>query len=97
MPQNVTTKLRGVLLSSMAFLLLAGMTGAAYASDNRSIEQQCEQGRLDLQIKDQNEPWKDGVYGTWVASNMAPGERSGLRRFLCGPAERRKGKDISDV
>jgi hypothetical protein len=67
-------KLRVPLFSAMAFVLLAGMTGGVYAGDGRSPAPTCTEGRLDLQIKDQNEPWKDGVYGTWVANNMAPGD-----------------------
>ena len=31
---------------------------------------------LDLQIKDQNEPWGNGVSATWVMDNMKPGDVS---------------------
>lgn len=31
---------------------------------------------LDLQVKDQNEPWGNGVSATWVMDNMKPGDTS---------------------
>ena len=59
--------------------------------------QQCEQGSLDLQIKDQDEPWKDGVYGTWVASNMAPGDVLTFDGSFVGLRSDRKGETVIDV
>jgi hypothetical protein len=71
-------RLRGILLSLMAVLLVSGMIGAAYACpDNNS---QCHHDncrckcKIDLKLKDQDEGWGDGVTATWTATSMAPGD-----------------------
>ncbi len=62
------------LLVSMAFVFLTGMTGAVYAGSSSGPAPQCGGHGIDLKIRDQDEPWRDGVSGTWVARNMAPGQ-----------------------
>jgi hypothetical protein len=73
-------RVRGILLSLMAILVVSGMTGAAYAwpgnngkchYDNCYCRCQC---KTDLKLKDQDEGWGDGVTATWTATSMAPGD-----------------------
>jgi hypothetical protein len=68
--------LKGTLFSLMAVGMTIGMMGAVYAKTDSPVQPNCSQNlgnHLDLQIKDQNESWRDNVTGTWVANNMAPG------------------------
>jgi hypothetical protein len=72
----MSINLRATLLGLMAVALVIGMMGAVYAKADTGIQPYCSPGpgsRLDFQIKDQNESWRDNVSATWTASNMAPG------------------------
>jgi hypothetical protein len=65
---------KGILLSLMAVLLVSGMTGVAYAwPDGNNDRNRFSHHNLDLKLKDQDEPWGDGVSATWTATDMAPG------------------------
>ncbi len=66
---------KGLLLSLIMVLITIGMMGTAYAKTDDCITPQCTDDCSNLQIKDQNEPWGDGVSGTWMAANMAPGNQ----------------------
>lgn len=67
--------MKGILLSLMAILLVSGMTGAAYASsDGINKQNNFSDNKVDLKLKDQDEPWGDGVSETWVVTDMAPGD-----------------------
>jgi hypothetical protein len=65
---------KAVLLAAMAVILVSGYIGAAYACFTMPYYGIYSWGQTDLKIKDQDEPWKDGVFGTWTADNMAPGD-----------------------
>lgn len=71
--------MRKLLVVGLAIFLslLIGLVGAgtwAFLSDTEaSSGNSFSAGTLDLKIRDQDEPFGDGVTGTWTASNMAPG------------------------
>jgi hypothetical protein len=65
------------LLSLISVFLTSGMMGVVYAHSDNDYQtncQPCPGSTVDLKIRDQNEPWRDGVTSTWMAGNMAPGD-----------------------
>lgn len=64
-------KAKGILIGLTAVLLVSGVMGVAYATSNGDNNPDHE---IDLKLKDQDEPWQDGVSATWTATNMAPGD-----------------------
>lgn len=64
----------------LALLLVAGMAGAgtwAYFSDTESSTVNTFQaGTFDLNLRDDNEDWSDGVTASWAISNMKPGQET---------------------
>jgi hypothetical protein len=71
------TKIKIVLLVSMAIVVASGSISAAYACYETPHCPPHHPGciqQTDLKICDQDEAWADGVSGTWMASNMAPGD-----------------------
>lgn len=70
--------MRQALLALMAIGLAMSLAGAgvmAYFSDTEtSSGNTLQAGTLDLKIRDQDEPWGDGVTATWTASDMKPGD-----------------------
>lgn len=68
-------KVKGILLSLIAILLVSGMMGVAYAkSDGINKQNHFSHNGVDLKLIDQDElSWQDGVSATWVVTNMAPG------------------------
>ncbi|MFA5309360.1 MAG: hypothetical protein WC370_07765 [Dehalococcoidales bacterium] len=67
-------KLKAILLAAMAVILVSGYIGAAYACFNLPFYGIYSWGQAELKIRDQDESWRDGVFATWTASNMAPGD-----------------------
>lgn len=69
-------RVKGILLSLMAVLLVSGMMGVAYASANNvNTQNNFSDSSLDLKLNDQNDlTWRDGVTATWKTTNMAPGD-----------------------
>jgi len=69
---------RPAVLGLMAIALAASIMGAttlAYFHDvETSSGNTFTAGSLDLKIKDNNEPWGDGVSRTWVITDLVPGE-----------------------
>jgi len=65
-----------LLLVVMAVVVASGSIGAAYACyiPGYPPHQPGPSARLDLKLCDQDEGWADGVSGTWMASDMAPGD-----------------------
>jgi hypothetical protein len=70
------TRIRIIIFSLVAVLAAMVAMGAAYTAT------ECCTGtgqggvhaqNIDLKIKDQDEPWRNGVSSTWKALNMAPG------------------------
>lgn len=77
----------------MAIVLATGMMGAVYARTDCPEEPRCEpEQRLDLKLKDQDEPWRDGVTATWVARNMAPGDEYAFEGCFVGLRSNVKGR-----
>jgi hypothetical protein len=69
-------RIKCLLLVAMAVIFASGSIGAAYACYVPSPPPRppAPSTRLDLKLSDQDERWRDGVSGTWTASNMAPGD-----------------------
>ena len=71
-------KVKKTLFSLMAILLAVGLVGGgafAYFSDvETSTGNTFTAGTLDMQIKDVDDPWGDGVTATWVSPDWKPGE-----------------------
>jgi len=76
-------KIGGALLGVLMIIIASGMIGAVYACPDYGWHNPppagifCNPnppGRMDLQIRDQDEGWGDGVRATWTAGNMAPGD-----------------------
>lgn len=65
-----------LLLVVMAVVVASGSIGAAYACyvPGYPPRPPGPVTRLDLKLSDQDESWADGVSGTWMASDMAPGD-----------------------
>lgn len=55
-------------------LLLAGTTLAFFWDLESSWGNTLATGTIDLKIKDNNEPWGDGVTATWTIDDMKPGQ-----------------------
>jgi len=70
--------MKKLLLSILAIFLVIGLVGAGtnawFQDTETSTGNTFTAGTLDLKIRDQDEPWGDGVTATWTASNMAPGD-----------------------
>ena len=70
--------MKKILVSVMVIAMVAGLIGAgisAFFSDTEtSTGNTFTAGTLDLQVKDNNEGWGDGVTATWTMSNMKPGD-----------------------
>jgi len=65
-------KVKGIALSLVGLLLVAGIMGTVYARTERPSN---PDHKVDLKLSDQDEPeWQDGVSATWTATNMAPGD-----------------------
>jgi hypothetical protein len=84
-------KIGAVLLSVMAIILASGMIGAIYACPDDgnyfSPGTNCypnPPGRMDLKIRDQDEGWRDGVWATWTARAMAPGDEFAFNGHFVG-------------
>ena len=65
-----------VSLSIIGLVAVIAITGTiAFFQDlETSAGNTFSAGSLDLKIRDQNEPYKDGVVGTWTAGNATPGD-----------------------
>lgn len=72
--------LTAILTIVMVAVLASGATVAFFSDTETSRGNTITTGTpVDLKIKDNNEPWGDGVTATWTMSNMKPGdELSGL-------------------
>ncbi len=71
--------MRARLLYSMivviASALILTVSTYAYLSDSEtSYDNRIEDGTIELMLKDNNEPWSNGVTGTWVIQDMKPGQ-----------------------
>ncbi len=84
---------KGLFLSLIMVFITVGMMGTAYARTDDTITPQCttSDDRLNLQIKDQDEPWGNGVSSTWTASNMAPGNQYDFTGSFVGLRSSSKG------
>ena len=65
-------KYKSILIIIISLVLVSSYIGVVYACLG-SPDYDRLFDWIDLKIKDQNEPWKDGVSATWTARNMAPG------------------------
>ena len=82
-----------LLVTALAVAAMAGVVGVVYACpETGGIN--CSSQRIDLKLKDQDEPWRDGVRATWTALNMSPGQEYtfegsfvGLRSNVWGTAD----------
>jgi hypothetical protein len=64
-----------VILCVMVIILTSGAINTAYACpENDMYCYPSTPAYRDLEIRDQDETWADGVYGTWTACNMKPGD-----------------------
>ena len=65
--------------AAVALVAIATLTSVVYACPQTSTVECYPPGdhdhnqQIDLQLKDQDQPWGDGVNRTWTALNMAPG------------------------
>jgi hypothetical protein len=66
-------KSKALLILMISVMLVTSYMGVTYACFG-SPDYDRLFDWIDLKIKDQNEPWKDGVSATWTARNMAPGQ-----------------------
>ena len=55
-------------------VIAVGSTVAYFRDVETSTGNVFTAGTLDLQIRDQNNPWGNGVTGTWSATDMKPGD-----------------------
>ena len=55
-------------------VIAVGSTVAYFRDVETSTGNTFSAGTLDLQIRDQNNPWGNGVTGTWSATDMKPGD-----------------------
>lgn len=69
---------RSLLLSLLSLLLVAGFiwsgTIALFTDSESSTGNTFTAGNINLQLKDNDEVWGDGVTATWHATNMSPGD-----------------------
>ena len=81
-------RLKAVLLGMLGILLVSVMMGVAYASPGNTDDghhgDSCLDDGIDLKLRDQDEPWQDGVVATWTAANMAPGDEFTFEGSLVG-------------
>ena len=85
--------IKGILLGLIAIVVAMGMMGAVYARTDCPEEPKCGPNQpLDLKLKDQDEPWRDGVTSTWVARNMAPGDEYAFEGCFVGLRSNVKGR-----
>jgi hypothetical protein len=75
-------KLKAVLLVTMALIVFSGYIGVAYACFD--IPGPTPPYQADLKIRDQDETWRDGVFATWMARNMAPGDNFAFNGSFVG-------------
>jgi len=92
--RSVMNKITAPLVVMVSFTLLSSLTGAVYAGANTGISPQCGDGgtTIDLRIMDQDEPWGEGVSGTWTASGMAPGDSFDFNGSFIGLRGSSKGR-----
>jgi hypothetical protein len=70
-----------IFVAMITVAILAAATGAVYACPQTTSVDCSKQKdsdhdqRINLQLKDQDQPWGDGVNKTWTAMNMAPGQQ----------------------
>lgn len=64
----------GLMGIGLAAALVCATTLAAFVDTETSSNNTFTAGSLDLKIKDNDEPWSDGVFRTWVITNLVPGE-----------------------
>jgi hypothetical protein len=85
-------KSRAALIILISVLLVTSYMGVTYACfGSPDIIHLWNWG--DLKIRDQDESWKDGVFATWTARNIAPGHvysftgsYVGLKTYLVNPS-----------
>jgi hypothetical protein len=68
----VLPKHKSILIIIISLTLVSSYIGAAYAC--LVIPGHDPVNKYEFKIKDQDEPWKDGVTATWTANNLAPGQ-----------------------
>lgn len=89
-----STKVKGIVLSLVALLLVAGIMGTVYARTNGINNQNTfSDNSIDLKLSDQDETtWRDGVTATWTATNMAPGDEFAFAGSFVGLRSDSPGK-----
>ena len=89
-------RLKGILLGALGILFVSVMMGVAHASagnDNTDDGQYpASLAGADLKLRDQDEPWQDGVVATWTAANMAPGDEFAFDGSFVGLQSDGRGK-----
>lgn len=87
--------MRKFLIPALAIALVMGLviasTWAVFSDTETSSGNTFTTGGLDLKLKDNNEPWGDGVTATWTMSNMKPGDE------LAGAIEEVGLKNVGSV
>lgn len=92
--------MRKFLIVLLAVTLTLGMIGGvfAYFSDTETSEDNTfESGTLYLEVKDDNDPWGDGVTETWMLPNIVPGSnKNGVDKVTATVDLRRMGSITPD-
>lgn len=68
--------LNSVLIIVITTVIIIGSAAVYFSGKLADRNNTFASNPLDLQIKDQNEPWGNGVSATWVMDNMKPGDVS---------------------